>query len=47
MTKQYIVINLNKAESAETRIERVKERGRWILLVFYLFFLLVPMQEFG
>ena len=31
MSKQYIVINLNKAESAETRIERVKERGRWIL----------------
>ena len=31
MSKQYIVINLNKAESAETRIERAKERGRWIL----------------
>ena len=31
MSKQYIVINLNKAESAETRIERVKERGRWVL----------------
>ena len=31
MSKQYIVINLNKAESAETRIERVKERGRWII----------------
>ena len=31
MSKQYIVINLNKAESAETRIERVKERGRWIV----------------
>ena len=31
MSKQYIVINLNKAESAETRIERIKERGRWIL----------------
>ena len=31
MSKQYIVINLNKAESDETRIERVKERGRWIL----------------
>ena len=31
MSKQYIVINLNKAESAETRIERIKERGRWVL----------------
>ena len=31
MSKQYIVINLNKAERAETRIERVKERGRWII----------------
>ena len=31
MSKQYIVINLNKAESDETRIERIKERGRWIL----------------
>tara|TARA_Y100001980_G_C14551472_1_gene334836 strand:+ start:1034 stop:1627 length:594 start_codon:yes stop_codon:yes gene_type:complete len=31
VSKQYIVINLNKAESAETRIERVKERGRWVL----------------
>ena len=38
MSKQYIVINLNKAESAETRMERVKERGRWILfsLIFAL-----------
>ena len=39
MSKQYIVINLNKAESAETRIERIKERGRWILFSF-LFLLL-------
>ena len=31
MSKQYIVINLNKAESAESRIERVKERGRGIV----------------
>ena len=31
MSKQYIVINLNKAESAETRIVRVKERCRWIV----------------
>tara|TARA_Y100000590_G_scaffold84243_1_gene94131 strand:+ start:232 stop:825 length:594 start_codon:yes stop_codon:yes gene_type:complete len=39
MSKQYIVINLNKAESAETRIERIKERGRWIL--FSILFLLL------
>ncbi|MBT5781688.1 MAG: PilN domain-containing protein [Candidatus Marinimicrobia bacterium] len=31
MSKQYIIINLNKAESAETLIERSKERVRWIL----------------
>ena len=40
MGKQYIVINLNKAESAETRIERVKERGRWVLFSI-LFILLI------
>ena len=38
MSKQYIVINLNKAESAETRIERVKERGRWIVFGIILAF---------
>ena len=40
MSKQYIVINLNKAESAETRIERVKERGRWILFSIILVLLI-------
>ena len=29
MDKQYIVINLNKAESAETLQARVKEKVRW------------------
>ena len=29
MDKHYIVINLNKAESAETRQARVRERVRW------------------
>ncbi len=29
MDKQYIIINLNKAESAETRQARIKERVRW------------------
>mgnify|MGYP001316573138 FL=1 len=40
MSKHYIVINLNKAESAETRIERMKERGRWILFSI-LFMILI------
>ena len=31
MNKQYFIINLNKAESAETLIERGKERARWIV----------------
>ena len=29
MNKSYIVINLNKAESAETRLERIREQVRW------------------
>ena len=29
MSKHYIIINLNKAESAETRLERIRERVRW------------------
>ena len=40
MTKKYIIINLNKAESAETRLERVRERGRWATFAFLLIFLL-------
>jgi Tfp pilus assembly protein PilN len=40
MTKQYIIINLNKAESAETRLERVREQGRWATFAFLLIFLL-------
>lgn len=31
MNKQYFIINLNKADSAETLIERGKERARWIV----------------
>ena len=31
MDKQYIVINLNKAESAETLQARVRERARWVI----------------
>ena len=29
MNKHYIVININKAESAETRIARIREQVRW------------------
>ncbi len=29
MSKHYIIINLNKAESAETRLERIREQVRW------------------
>jgi Tfp pilus assembly protein PilN len=29
MNKHYIVINLNKAESAETRLARIREQVRW------------------
>ena len=29
MSKHYIIINQNKAESAETRLERIREQVRW------------------
>ncbi len=29
MSKAYIIINLNKAESAESRLDRIRERARW------------------
>ena len=29
MSKHYIIINLNKAESAETRLTRIREQVRW------------------
>ena len=29
MSKHYIIINLNKAESAETRLARIREQVRW------------------
>ena len=38
--KSYIIINLNKAESAETRQERIKEQVRWAIFGALLFFLL-------
>ncbi|MDB9854306.1 PilN domain-containing protein [Candidatus Marinimicrobia bacterium] len=40
MAKEFIVINLNKAESAESRIERAKERTRWGVFSFLLILLL-------
>ena len=40
MIKQYIVINLNKAESAETRMERVREQVRWVVFSVLLILML-------
>ncbi len=40
MSKQYIVINLNKAESAETRLERIREQVRWGTFSFLVVLLL-------
>ena len=42
MDKQYIIINLNKAESAETLQARVKERVRW-----GVFGILIAKEVFG
>ena len=52
MIKQYIVINLNKAESAETRMERVREQVRWVVFSILLILMLginfqVWMVSFG
>ncbi len=40
MDKQYIVINLNKAESAETKQARVREQARWTIFSLLLVLLL-------
>lgn len=40
MSKQYFIINLNKAESAETLIERGKERVRWVVFSLLIALLL-------
>lgn len=40
MSKAYIIINLNKAESAETRLERTRERGRWAIFSILIIILL-------
>ncbi len=45
MSKHYIVINLNKVESAETRLARIREQVRWgILGVMMLLLLSVNFQ---
>ena len=38
--KTYITINLNKAESAETRKERIREQTRWTVFGILILFLL-------
>ena len=40
MSKQYILINLNKAESAGTRLERIREQVRWGTFAFLMILLL-------
>ena len=52
MTKHYIVINLNKAESADTRMERVRDQVRWVVFSVLLILMLginfqVWMVSFG
>ena len=44
MSKHYIIINLNKAESAETRLERIREQVRWS--VFGVLMLLLVSVNF-
>ena len=47
MSKDYIIINLNKAESAETRMDRIRERARWGIFSFLLVLLIgVNIQVF-
>lgn len=47
MSKAYIIINLNKAESAESRLDRIRERVRWGIFSLLLIFLIgVNIQVF-
>ena len=47
MSKDYTIINLNKAESAETRMDRIRERARWGIFSFLIVLLLgVNVQVF-
>ena len=36
MSKTYFLINLNKGESAETRLENIRERARWTIFAILL-----------
>ena len=40
MNKSFIVINLNKSESAETKLARSKEQLRWVIFSFLIILLL-------
>ena len=47
MSKDYIIINLNKAESAESRLDRIRERFRWAIFSLLLVLLVgVNIQVF-
>ena len=47
MNKDYIIINLNKAESAESRLDRIRGRVRWgVFSVLTLALLSVNVQVF-
>ena len=40
LNKSFIVINLNKSESAETKLARSKEQFRWVIFSFLIILLL-------
>ena len=40
LNKSFIVINLNKSESAETKLARSKEQLRWVIFSFLIILLL-------
>ncbi len=40
MSKSYFIINLNKGESAETKLEIVRERVRWTVFIILFMFLI-------
>ena len=47
MNKDYIIINLNKAESAESRLDRIRERVRWgVFSLLVILLLSVNVQVF-
>tara|TARA_B100001250_G_scaffold408568_1_gene431203 strand:+ start:383 stop:976 length:594 start_codon:yes stop_codon:yes gene_type:complete len=40
LSKSYFIINLNKGESAETKLEIVRERVRWTVFIILFMFLI-------